>query len=179
MGVSHHRFHLETFFLCKCARPYLRNLAFSDILDRVEDGVWCRQPLRKLKFVWKPQILCHDRLETCRTIFPKNTVFDTHATQMTEAQSQPDNSHPSIHSLRKIGFWLNIVVRSQRPPLYLSWSIFLHLWSRYWCMIHCHLVCWFRRIETLQICISITLQWNPPAAQKWMINVSNWGVISW
>ena len=125
MRVSHHRFHLEIFFLCKCAHPYPRNHAFSVILDRVEDGVWCRQPLRKLKFVWKPQILCHDWLETCYMIFPKkNTVFDTHATQMTEAQSQPDYSHPSIHSLLKIGFWLNIVVRSQRPPLYLSWTIF-------------------------------------------------------
>ena len=71
MGVSHHRFHLEIFFLYKCSRPYPRNHAFSVILDRVEDGVWCRQPLRKLKFVWKPQILCHDWLETCHTIFPK------------------------------------------------------------------------------------------------------------
>ena len=34
----------------------------------------------------------------------KKTVFDTHATQMTEAQLQLDYSHPSIHSLRKIGF---------------------------------------------------------------------------
>ena len=75
MGVSHHRFHLEIFFLCKCAFPYPRNHAFSDILDRVEDGMWCRQPLRKLKFVWKPQILCQDRLETCHIIFKKNCFW--------------------------------------------------------------------------------------------------------
>ena len=75
MGVSHHRFYLEIFFLCKRAHRHPRNHAFSDMLDRVEDWIRYRQPLRKLKFVWKPQILCHDRLETCHTIFPKKTRF--------------------------------------------------------------------------------------------------------
>ena len=46
-----------------------------------------------------------DRLETWHTLFPKkNTVFDAHATQMTETQLQPNFFLPSIHSLHKIDF---------------------------------------------------------------------------
>ena len=69
MGVSHHRFHLEIFFLCICARPLPLYYAFFDIHDGVEDWVWCRQALRKLELMWKPPI------GTWHTIIPKKTRF--------------------------------------------------------------------------------------------------------
>ena len=112
MGVSHHRFHLEIFILCDCAYPFPLYHAFYDILDSVEDWVWCRQTLGKLELMWKPPIVCHGTWHMAHNYSQRNMIFDTHATPMGEAQQWPDRSYPSIHLLCKISFWLNIAVRS-------------------------------------------------------------------
>ena len=124
MGVSHHRFHLEIFFLCECARPFPLYHAFFDILDSVEDWLWCRQALRKLELMWKPPIVCRGTWHMAHNYSQKNTIFDTHATPITEAKQWPDCSYASIHLFCIISFWLNIAVRSHNRPPYLSNMIF-------------------------------------------------------
>ena len=108
MGVSHHRFHPEIFFLCDCACPFPLYHDFYNILERVEDWVWWRQTVRQLELMWQSPIVHHGTWHMTHNYSQKIKIFDIHATPMTEAHWRPNCSYPSIHTLSKTSFWLNI-----------------------------------------------------------------------
>ena len=54
--------------------------------------------------MWKPPNVCHGTWHIAHNYSQRNTIFDTHAMPMTEAQQWPDRSYPSIHLLFKINF---------------------------------------------------------------------------